>query len=93
MAKVCRLPKDSRNTVINANIGSIYNTLHQYWQHKQHITRVPSHYVQQKRLLELRPLTGKSGPSQMGVVLQAKKMDLSQMQLKFTTLNPTKSPH
>jgi hypothetical protein len=44
MAKICRLPKDSRNTVINANIGDTTDT------HSQ----VPSHHVQQTRLLELK---------------------------------------
>ena len=42
MAKLCRLPKDSRNTVVNANIGNISDTLH---------SQVPSHHMQQKRLL------------------------------------------
>ena len=45
MAKMCRLPKDSRNTVVNANIGNISDTLH---------SQVPSHHMQQKRLLELK---------------------------------------
>ena len=45
MAKICRLSKNSRNTVINANIGDISNTLH---------SQVPSHHMQQKRLLELK---------------------------------------
>jgi hypothetical protein len=45
MAKICRLPKDSRNTVINANIGDISDTLH---------SRIPSYHMQQKRLLELK---------------------------------------
>ena len=51
MAKICRLPKDSRNTVINANFGNIR-------QHKATsdtvLSQVPSHNVQQKRLLELK---------------------------------------
>jgi hypothetical protein len=42
MAKMCRLPKDSRNIIINANIGDISDTLH---------IQVPSHPMQQKRLL------------------------------------------
>ena len=45
MAKICRLPKDSRNTVINANIGDISDTLH---------SQVPSHHMQQQRLLEIK---------------------------------------
>jgi len=42
---MCRLPKDSRNTVINADIGDISNRLH---------SQVPSHHVQQKCLLKLK---------------------------------------
>ena len=38
-------PKDSRNIVINANVGKTSDTLH---------SQVPSHHVQQKRLLELK---------------------------------------
>ena len=45
MAKTFRLPKDSKNTVINANIGDISDTLH---------SQIPSHHVEQKRLLELK---------------------------------------
>ena len=45
MAQLCRLPKDSRNTVINAIIRDISNTID---------SQVPSHHVQQKRLLELK---------------------------------------
>ena len=60
MAKICRLSKGLRNTFINANIGDTTrhtsNTLH---------SQVPSHHVQQKRLLELRPLNGKNGPLQI----------------------------
>jgi hypothetical protein len=47
MARTCRLPKDLRNTVINANIGDTSDTLH---------IQVPSHHMQQKRLLELKGL-------------------------------------
>ena len=36
MAKICRFPKDSKNTVINANIGDISDTVH---------SQVPSHHV------------------------------------------------
>jgi hypothetical protein len=43
-------------------------------------------------LLELKAPTGKNEPSQMGVVLQTKKMDLSLLELESTTLNSTKSP-
>ena len=43
--KDCRLPKDSRNTIINANSGDISNTL---------CSQVLSHHMQQKRLLELK---------------------------------------
>ena len=85
MAKIYRLPKDSRNTVINANIGDTSDTL------QLHI-QVPSHHVQRMRLLELKAPTGKNWPSQMGVVLQTKKMDLSLLELESTTLNPTRSP-
>jgi len=56
MAKICRLPKDSRNTVINANIGDTSDTL------QLHI-QVPSHHVQRMRLLELKAPTGKNWPS------------------------------
>jgi hypothetical protein len=50
LAKICRHPKNSRNTVINANIGNTSNTLH---------IQVPSHHVQQKRLLEHKALNWK----------------------------------
>jgi len=46
VVKICRLPKNSRNTVINANIGDISDIVH---------SQVPSHHVQQKHLLELKP--------------------------------------
>ena len=43
MANICRLPQDSKNTVINANIGGTTDTHYQ----------VPFHHIQQKCLLEL----------------------------------------
>ena len=45
MAKIYRPPKDSRDTIINANIGDISDTVH---------SQSPFHHVQQKRLLELK---------------------------------------
>jgi hypothetical protein len=45
MAKICRLPKDSKDNVINANIGDTSVTLH---------SQVPYHPMQQERLLELK---------------------------------------
>ena len=45
LAKICMLPKDLRFKDIIANIGDISNTLH---------SQVPSHHMQQKRLLELK---------------------------------------
>jgi hypothetical protein len=83
MAKVSRLPKDLRNTVINANIGDISDTLH---------ARFPPIMCNKSACQNSRPLTGNNGPSQMGVVLQIKKMDLSLLELESTTLNLTKSP-
>jgi hypothetical protein len=51
LAKICRLPKDLRNTVINL-------IEYKHWQHYQYINTlhilVPSHHVQQKRLLDLK---------------------------------------
>jgi len=44
-AKICRLPKDSRNTVINASNCDISDTIH---------SQVPSHPMQQKWLLKLK---------------------------------------
>jgi hypothetical protein len=44
IAKICRLPKDLRNTVNTANIGVTTDS------HSQD----PFHHVQQKRLLELK---------------------------------------
>jgi len=83
MAKISRLPKGSRNTVINANIGDISDTLH---------ARFPPIMCNKSACQNSRPLTGNNGPSQMGVVLQTKKMDLSLLELESTTLNLTKSP-
>jgi hypothetical protein len=45
MATICRLPKDSGNTVINANNCDTSDILH---------SQVPSHHVHQKCLLELK---------------------------------------
>jgi hypothetical protein len=45
MTEICRLPKDLRKTVTNANIGDISDTKH---------SQVPSHHIQQKRLLEFK---------------------------------------
>jgi hypothetical protein len=84
MAKICRLPKDTRNTVINANIGDISDTVH---------SQVPSPHVQQKRLLELKAPNWKEWAFTDGSLLQTKKVDLSQLELNYTTLNSTESPH
>ena len=47
VAKICRLHKDSRNTIINACISDRSDTLH---------IQVPSHHIQQRRLLEVKAL-------------------------------------
>ena len=80
MAKICRLPKDSTNTIINANIGDISDTVH---------SQASPITVQQKRLLELKAPNWKEWAFTDGVVLQTKKMDLSLLELESITLNPT----
>ena len=83
MAKKSKRPKDSRNTVIDANIGHISDT------HGQ----VSSHHVQQqKRLQELNTLNWKEWVVTDGICYTNKEMDLSLLVLGSTTLNPTKSP-
>jgi len=79
MAKICRLPKGSRNTIINANIGDTTNT------HSQD----PDQHIQQKCLLELKALTGKSGPPHMAAVLQRKKMNVQSIGAGVYFLHPT----
>ena len=62
---------------------SISDTLH---------SQVPSHHVQQKRLLELEASNWKEWAFTDGPILQTKKMDLILLELEFTTRTPTKSP-
>ena len=47
--------------------------------------RSPSIMYNKSAFWSLRPLTGKSGPSQMGVVFQTKKLGLGLLKLECTT--------
>ena len=69
MAKICRLPKDLRNTIIN--IGDESDT------HSQ----VPSHHVQQKRLLELKAPNWIEWAFTDGSCITKEKMDFSLLEL------------
>jgi hypothetical protein len=84
MAKIYRPPKDSRDTIINANIGDISDTVH---------SQSPFHHVQQKRLLELKFPNWKEWAFTDGpIVLRIKNFDLSLLELECTTLKPAKPP-
>jgi len=91
MAKICWLPKDSWNTAINANIVETTDA------HSQ----VPSHHVQQKRLLERKApnwkewaftdrrwITNKENGSQsIGAGMYHSQISSAQFN-KITTANP-----